>query len=91
MGIGEDIAPIVAEQALEERPDEGLFSLVAHIKKLEEKIPAQPETKANPQKKEKLHPVYLKDDLRLTRDDDSEESYRGLKRSGVIIELSAYL
>ncbi|SHK13091.1 AAA domain-containing protein [Marinobacter antarcticus] len=91
MGIGEDIAPIVAEQALEERPDEDLFSLVALIKKLEEKTPAQPETKASPQKKEKLRPVYLKDDLRLTRDDDYEATYRNLKKSGVVIELSAYL
>jgi hypothetical protein len=91
MGIGEDIAAIVAEQALEERPDEDLFSLVAHIKKLEEKTPAQPETKAGPQKKEKLRPVYLKDDLRLTRDEDSEATYRSLKKRGVIIELSAYL
>ena len=91
MGIGEDIAPVVAEQALEERPDEDLFSLVAHIKKLEEKTPGQPEIKASSQKKEKLRPVYLKDDLRLTRDDDSEATYRNLKKSGVVIELSAYL
>jgi len=91
MGIGEDIAAVVAEQALEERPDEDLFSLVAHIKKLEEKTPGQPEIKASSQKKEKLRPVYLKDDLRLTRDDDSEATYRNLKKSGVVIELSAYL
>jgi hypothetical protein len=91
MGIGEDIAPIVAEQALEERPNEDLFSLVAHIKNLEDKTTAQPATKANPQKKEKLRPMYVEDDLRLIRDDDPEETYQSLRKRGVIIEISAYL
>lgn len=91
MGIGEDIAPIVAEQALEERPNEDLFSLVAHIKNLEDKTTAQPVTKANTQKKEKLRPMYVEDDLRLIRDNDSEETYTSLRKRGVIIEISAYL
>jgi len=91
MGIGEDIAPIVAEQALEERPNEDLFSLVAHIKNLEDKTTAQPATKANPQKKEKLRPMYVEDDLRLIQDDDPEDTYQSLRKRGVIIELSAYL
>ena len=91
MGIGEDIAPTVAEQALAERPNDDLFELVAHIKHLEEKKPAAPPPKARSRRKEKPAPVYLEDDLRLIRDDDPEESYQTLKARGVVIEISSYL
>ncbi len=37
MGIGQDIAPIVAAQALAEKPEEDLFGLVAHIRMLSDK------------------------------------------------------
>lgn len=91
MGIGEDIAPTVAEQALAERPNDDLFELVAHIKHLEEKGPAAPPPKVRSRTKEKPTPVYLEDDLRLIRDDDPEESYQSLKARGVVIEISSYL
>lgn len=91
MGIGEDIAPIVAEQALAERPDESLFGLVAHIKSLEDRALTTSTPKATKQAEKKRQPVYLEDDLRLIRDDDPEESYRSLRKRGVVIELSAYL
>ena len=91
MGIGEDIAPTVAEQALSERPNDDLFELVAHIKHLEERKPAAPSPKVRSRTKEKPTPVYLEDDLRLIRDDDPEESYQSLKARGVVIEISSYL
>ena len=37
MGIGEDIAPLVAQQAVSELPNGNLFDLVAHIKHLKER------------------------------------------------------
>lgn len=91
MGIGEDIAPIVAEQALAERPEESLFGLVAHIKSLEEKAPATSAPKADKQAEKRRQPVHLEDDLRLITSDDPEESYQSLRKRGVVIELSAYL
>jgi len=91
MGIGEDIAPTVAEQALAERPNDDLFALVAHIKDLGERAPATPPPKVRSRTKDKPAPVYLEDDLRLIRDDDPEESYQSLKARGVVIEISSYL
>ena len=91
MGIGKDIAPTVASQALTERPNDDLFELVAHIKHLGEIEPAAPPPKVSSRKKEMLAPVHLEDDLRLMRDDDPEESYQILKARGVVIEISSYL
>jgi len=91
MGIGEDIAPTVAEQALAERPDEDLFALVAHIKDLGDRAPAAPPPKVRSRTKEKPAPVYLEDDLRLISDDDPEESYQSLKARGVVIDIAPYL
>lgn len=85
MGIGEDIAPAVAEQALAERPNDDLFALVAHINDLGERAPAAPPPKNHSRTKEKPAPVYLEDDLRVIRDDDPEKSYQSLKTRGVVI------
>ena len=91
MGIGEDIAPAVAEQALAERPDDDLFALVAHINDLGERAPAASPPKNHSRTKEEPAPVYLEDDLRVIRDDDPKKSYQSLKTRGVVIEISSYL
>ncbi|MNR21531.1 hypothetical protein D3C85_1384370 [compost metagenome] len=89
MGLGEDIAPLVAEQAIAEKPEENLFGLMAHIRNLQEKK-APPGKPVKP-KVEPLCPVYLDNDLRQLRNDSSLLSYQNLKQGGVIIELAAYL
>ncbi|ABA90165.1 Tn7 transposase DNA-binding protein TnsC [Syntrophotalea carbinolica DSM 2380] len=92
MGLGQDIAPVVAEQAIEEKPDEDLFGLVSHVRNLQEKTEPRTEpAKPVRQKAAPLKPVYLDNDLRLMRDDDPQVSYQNFKRSGVIIDLTAYL
>ncbi|MGE6235352.1 ATP-binding protein [Aeromonas media] len=89
MELGEDIAPLVAEQAIAEKPEEDLFGLVAHIRNLQERK-APPGKPVKP-KAEPLCPVYLDNDLRQLRDDDPLLSYQNLKQVGIIIELAAYL
>lgn len=91
MGIGEDIAPTVADQALEERPEANLLELVAHIKDLEDRTSDLPIPKKSSSKAQKLQPVYVENDLRLASGEDSESVYQTLRKKGVIIELSAYL
>ncbi|MFG1487856.1 ATP-binding protein [Oceanospirillum sp. HFRX-1_2] len=89
MGIGSDIAPAVAEQAIEEKPDEDLFGLVAHIRFLQEKrIPKPTSKKESPTP---LKPRYLENDLRLIRHDSANEAYRQLKKMGVVIQLDNFL
>ncbi|WP_254774518.1 ATP-binding protein [Marinobacter sp. AC-23] len=92
MGIGEDIAPVVAEQALEEKPADDLFSLVAHIKNLNEKNETTAK-QAQPKRDKRtlLDPVYVDDDLRLIRQEDPEKSYQSLKSRGTVIDLLAYI
>lgn len=91
MGIGEDIAPSVADQALAENPNDSLFELVGHIKNLEERSVDMPVQKTSPRKSKKPSPVYVEDDLRLVQGEDPEMTYQALRKKGVIIELSAYL
>jgi len=91
MGIGEDIAPSIAERALSERPEDSLFELVGHIKNLEERSVDMPVQKTSARKSEKPSPVYVEGDLRLEQRDDPEMTYQALREKGVIIELSAYL
>jgi hypothetical protein len=91
MGIGEDIAPSVADQALAENPNDSLFELVGHIKNLEERSVDMPVQKTSTRKSKKPSPVYVEDDLRLVQGEDPEMTYQALRKKGVIIELSAYL
>lgn len=87
MGIGEDIAPIVAEQAVSELPNGNLFDLVAHIKDLKEKKPAN--NKPNKSKTVKLVPAYVAGDLRLMHD-KTGKTYNTIKKSGVVLNISDY-
>lgn len=89
MGIGADIAPLTARQALEEKPDEDLFGLVAHIKSLGDK-PSQP-LKPAKSKVEKLTPVYVDNDLRLLRTDEPMSTYHNMKSAGMILDITPYL
>ena len=91
MGIGEDIAPTVADQALVERPEANLLELVAHIKDLEDRASDLPIPKKSSSKAQKLQPVYVENDLRLASGEDSESVYQTLKKQGVVIEIAAYL
>ena len=91
MGVGEDIAPTVADQALEERPEANLFELVAHIKDLEDRRSDLPIPKKSSPKAQKLQPVHVENDLRLALGEDSESAYQTLKKQGVVIEIAAYL
>jgi hypothetical protein len=86
--IGSDLAPTLAKQALEQFPNEDLLGLVSKVKEL--KDPSPKITKKG-RVSNKYTPIYIDDDLRVLRDDDSGKSYEALCRSGVIIELSNYL
>jgi hypothetical protein len=88
MGLGEDIAPIVAEQAIFELPRGNLFDLIAHIKNLEDKLAPKPETKKP--KTVKLSPAYVENDLRLMINRKGG-TYKVIKNEGVIINISEYL
>lgn len=88
MGLGDDIAPIVAEQAISELPDGNLFDLVAHIKNLEEK--SSPSPKKTKTKAVKLTPAYVENDLRLMVN-IKEGSYKTMKSEGVVLRLADYL
>lgn len=89
MGLGEDIAPLAAQQALEEKPEEDLFGLVAHIKSLEDK--PEPAPKLPTLDKEKLEPDYVNNDLRLLRSDESMSTYNTLKSERMILDITPYL
>lgn len=88
MGIGEDIAPAVAEQAVSELPNGNLFDLVTHIKNLEEKALPKPEKKKA--KVVKLTPAYVENDLRLMVHSNGG-TYKTMKNEGVILRLSDYI
>ncbi|WP_445425821.1 ATP-binding protein [Alishewanella sp. HL-SH06] len=88
MGIGDDIAPIVAEQAVSELPNGNLFDLVAHIKNLKEQKPENKELKKP--KIAKLEPAYVVGDLRLALDKKGN-TYKRLKESGVVLRITDYL
>jgi len=89
MGLGTDIAPLVAQQALDERPEEDLFGLVAHIKSLEDK-PDQV-FKTSSSKVEKLEHSFVDNDLRLLRNDEPMSTYNNLKSEGLILDITPYL
>jgi len=89
MGLGTDIAPLAAQQALDERPEEDLFGLVAHIKSLEDK-PEQV-LKPSSSKVEKLEPYFVDNDLRLLRNDEPMSTYNNLKSEGLILDITTYL
>jgi hypothetical protein len=88
MGIGADIAPTVAEQAVSELPQGNLFDLIAHIKNLEEKKISKPKKKKT--KAIKLIPAYVDNDLRLMVKSKGG-TYKTMKNEGVILRLSDYL
>ncbi len=88
MGVGSDIAPALAEQAIEELPNGTLFDLVAHIRNLEEKEPLKREE--NKPKVVKLTPKYVENDLRLMVNSKGG-SYKTMKQEGVIVNLLDYL
>ncbi|SEF62758.1 ATP-binding protein [Vibrio hangzhouensis] len=89
MGLGEDIAPLTARQAIDEKPEEDLFGLVAHIKSLEDKpdLPSKLSTK----KVKKLEPIFVNNDLRLLRGDKPMSTYSHLKSEGMILDITPYL
>jgi hypothetical protein len=89
MGIGSDIAPLAAKQALSEKPDEDLFGLVAHIKSLND-ISNSPIPPVK-QKPDKVSPIYVKNDLRLLRGDEPLSTYHHLKKAGMILDITHYL
>lgn len=88
MGIGDDIAPVVAEQAVEELPNGSIFDLIAHIKNLQEKELPKPQKKQS--KVVKLIPKYIENDLRLMVNTKGG-SYKSMKSEGVIINVSDYI
>ncbi|WED62137.1 hypothetical protein [Vibrio alginolyticus] len=83
------MAKLAARQAIDEKPSEDLFGLVAHIKSLEDK----PATKSKPEKSivAKLRPHYVDNDLRLLRSDNPMSTYNNLKREGMILDITPYL
>jgi len=89
MGIGQDIAPVVAEQAIEEKPEEDLFGLLAHIRFLRDKKP-------KPKKEQKIKktldsPYFVESDLRLLKQNTAAATYKSFKRNGIIIDLTPFL
>ena len=87
-GIGEDIAPTVAEQAVSELPDANLFQLLAHINNLQDKKPEPPVKEKS--KVVKLEPRYVENDLRLMINSKGG-TYKTMKSEGVILRLADYL
>lgn len=89
MGLGDDIAPLAARQALDEKPDADLFGLVAHIKSLEDKTVAV--EKSSGSKVKKLEPRFVERDLRLLRNDEPMSTYSNLKNEGMILDITPFL
>jgi len=87
-GIGEDIAPTVAEQAISELPDANLFQLLAHINNLQDKKSEPPVKEKS--KVVKLEPRYVENDLRLMINSKGG-TYKTMKSEGVVLHLSDYL
>lgn len=90
IGIGDDIAPIVAAQAVSELPNGNLFDLVAHIKYLKDE-PPPPKTKTKKSKVVKLTPAYVENDLRLMVTKCKTGTYTNIKKEGVTLRLGDYL
>lgn len=89
MGLGDDIAPLAARQALDEKPDADLFGLVAHIKSLEDKTVVV--EKSSGSKVKKLEPRFVERDLRLLRNDEPMLTYSNLKNEGMILDITPFL
>lgn len=89
MGLGDDIAPLAARQALDEKPDADLFGLVAHIKSLEDKTVAV--EKPSGSKVKKIEPRFVERDLRLLRNDEPMSTYSNLKNEGMILDITPFL
>ncbi|MCS0387631.1 ATP-binding protein [Vibrio diabolicus] len=89
MGLGDDIAPLAARQALDEKPDADLFGLVAHIKSLEDKTVAV--EKSSGSKVKKIEPRFVERDLRLLRNDEPMSTYSNLKNEGMILDITPFL
>ncbi len=87
MGIGKDIAPIAASQALAEKPEEDLLGLVAHIKSLSDK----PKRKPKKTKRTPLKPRYIENDIRLMQGVEPHSTYVNLKKEGIVLNITAYL
>ncbi|EGQ7896578.1 ATP-binding protein [Vibrio parahaemolyticus] len=89
MGLGEDVAKLAARQAIDEKPDEDLFGLVAHIKFLEDK----PVSKRGTEKTKvvQLESHFIENDLRLLRSDEPMSTYTHLKKEGMILDIMPYL
>ncbi len=88
MGLGDDVAKLAAQQAIDEKPHEDLFGLVAHIKSLEDKPVA--DNKTTKLKVTKLEPCYVDNDLRLLRSDKPMSTYSNLKSEGMILDITPY-
>ncbi|KGJ95991.1 ATP-binding protein [Thalassotalea sp. ND16A] len=88
-GIGKDLAPLVARQAIEEKPKEDLFGLVAHIKSLQDK-PIDLGRPSN-KKKQKLQPKFMIQDLRQFHSSEPLGTYKHLKQEAIILDISPYL
>lgn len=89
-GIGEDIANLVATQAIEEKPDENVLGLVAHIQNLRNRNPSNNMPKRT--KPKPLKPTYVDGDLRLLNKESTEEElYHALKQQGMIVDITEYL
>ncbi|TPE54266.1 ATP-binding protein [Maribrevibacterium harenarium] len=87
-GIGGDIAPTVAEQAVSEHPDANLFQLLAHINNLQDKEQAPPVKEKSTVFK--LVPKYVENDLRLMVNSKGG-TYKTMKSEGVVLHISDYL
>ena len=87
-GVGTDIAPVVAEQAIHEKPGEDLFGLMAHIRDLKDKKPSPKKTQP---KSVHIKPIFTEQDLRLLRKDSGEGTYQQLKKEGLIISIEHYI
>lgn len=86
-GIGADVAPLAAAQAIEEKPDEDLIGLIAHVRSLSDREPAK---KKKP-KAAKYQPVYVPSDLRQLHDKDARRCYENIKGDGHILDITPYL
>ncbi len=89
LGLGEEIALMTAQQAIDEKPDEDIFGLIAHVKQLQEKPLVS--SKDKKPKVEPVTPNYMKGDIRQLHDSAPQVSYQNLKKAGVVIDLTSHL
>lgn len=87
-GISKKVAALTAKQAIEDKPSEDLFGLLAHIKSLEDK--ALPKSKAK-KKSNKIIPKHVDNDLRLLVSGSGTASYNNLKNSGLILDIAEFI